>query len=333
MTSKYSFTLLIQELEGEKQTNTYNLNNSYTFNHTYDLNNSYTFNHTYNRNHHIPIVNGYGGYIYNLNNSYKLNHHIPIVNGYGGYIYNLNNSYKLNHHIPIVNGICNLNHHIPIVNGICNFNHHIPIVNGIYNLNNRYILNLKVKETKRNFLVHRVLIKELNNVRQGTAATKTRAEIRGGGKKPWRQKGTGKARAGSNRSPLWRGGGVSFGPKPKNYKKKINKNEWRLALQTLLVNKKNSIILVGDTFNIFNQTYRTKNFFKNLENLSVPKKEKILFIVPFYFQNLLISTKNLKNVKIVQANCLNIKNIIDSKTIITCVESLKKIEEIYGKRK
>ena len=297
MTSKYSFTLLIQELEGEKQTNTYNLNNSYTFNHTYDLNNSYTFNHTYNRNHHIPIVNGYGGYIYNLNNSY------------------------------------NLNHHIPIVNGICNFNHHIPIVNGIYNLNNRYILNLKVKETKRNFLVHRVLIKELNNVRQGTAATKTRAEIRGGGKKPWRQKGTGKARAGSNRSPLWRGGGVSFGPKPKNYKKKINKNEWRLALQTLLVNKKNSIILVGDTFNIFNQTYRTKNFFKNLENLSVPKKEKILFIVPFYFQNLLISTKNLKNVKIVQANCLNIKNIIDSKTIITCVESLKKIEEIYGKRK
>lgn len=284
MTSKYSFTLLIQELEGEKQTNTYNLNNSYTFNHTYDLNNSYTFNHTYNRNHHIPIVNGYGGYIYNLNNSYKLNHHIPIVNG-------------------------------------------------IYNLNNRYILNLKVKETKRNFLVHRVLIKELNNVRQGTAATKTRAEIRGGGKKPWRQKGTGKARAGSNRSPLWRGGGVSFGPKPKNYKKKINKNEWRLALQTLLVNKKNSIILVGDTFNIFNQTYRTKNFFKNLENLSVPKKEKILFIVPFYFQNLLISTKNLKNVKIVQANCLNIKNIIDSKTIITCVESLKKIEEIYGKRK
>ena len=297
MTSKYSFTLLIQELEGEKQTNTYNLNNSYTFNHTYDLNNSYTFNHTYNRNHHIPIVNGYGGYIYNLNNSY------------------------------------NLNHHIPIVNGICNFNHHIPIVNGIYNLNNRYILNLKVKETKRNFLVHRVLIKELNNVRQGTAATKTRAEIRGGGKKPWRQKGTGKARAGSNRSPLWRGGGVSFGPKPKNYKKKINKNEWRLVLQTLLVNKKNSIILVGDTFNIFNQTYRTKNFFKNLENLSVPKKEKILFIVPFYFQNLLISTKNLKNVKIVQANCLNIKNIIDSKTIITCVESLKKIEEIYGKRK
>lgn len=284
MTSKYSFTLLIQELEGEKQTNTYNLNNSYTFNHTYDLNNSYTFNHTYNRNHHIPIVNGYGGYIYNLNNSYTLNHHIPIVNG-------------------------------------------------IYNLNNRYILNLKVKETKRNFLVHRVLIKELNNVRQGTAATKTRAEIRGGGKKPWRQKGTGKARAGSNRSPLWRGGGVSFGPKPKNYKKKINKNEWRLALQTLLVNKKNSIILVGDTFNIFNQTYRTKNFFKNLENLSVPKKEKILFIVPFYFQNLLISTKNLKNVKIVQANCLNIKNIIDSKTIITCVESLKKIEEIYGKRK
>jgi large subunit ribosomal protein L4 len=105
-------------------------------------------------------------------------------------------------------------------------------------------LQLNVLETSGNYLLHKDLLRHYNSQRQGTVSTKTRSEVRGGGRKPWRQKGTGRARAGSNRSPLWKGGGVTFGPKPKTVSIKLNKKERRLALQTLLYNKKNAILVI-----------------------------------------------------------------------------------------
>jgi large subunit ribosomal protein L4 len=102
-------------------------------------------------------------------------------------------------------------------------------------LNSDQELKLNVLERSGNYLLHKDLLRHFNSKKQGTVSTKTRSEVRGGGRKPWRQKGTGRARAGSNRSPLWKGGGVIFGPKPKKVTLKLNKKERKLALQTLLV--------------------------------------------------------------------------------------------------
>jgi large subunit ribosomal protein L4 len=106
-------------------------------------------------------------------------------------------------------------------------------------------LDLKVaREEASSHIVHRALVRQLNNARQGTVSTKTRAEVRGGGKKPWRQKGTGRARAGSSRSPLWRGGGVIFGPKPRDFSVKMNRKERRLALRTAFQSRAENLIVV-----------------------------------------------------------------------------------------
>ena len=106
-------------------------------------------------------------------------------------------------------------------------------------------LELKVaKDENANHIVHRALIRQQTNARQGNASTKTRAEVRGGGRKPWKQKGTGRARAGSNRSPLWKGGGVSFGPKPREFELKMNRKERRLALRTAIASRMEDLILV-----------------------------------------------------------------------------------------
>ena len=106
-------------------------------------------------------------------------------------------------------------------------------------------LELKVaNEENASHLLHRAVVRQLNNARQGNASSKTRAEVRGGGRKPWRQKGTGRARAGSIRSPLWRGGGVTFGPKPRDYSQKINRKERRLALRTALISRSEQLITV-----------------------------------------------------------------------------------------
>ena len=126
---------------------------------------------------------------------------------------------------------------------------------------------LKISKDNGMYLIHRALIKQLNNKRHGTAHTKTRSEVSGGGKKPWKQKGTGKARAGSIRSPLWKGGGIIFGPKNKKYQIKINKKEQQLALKTLFFNKfqQTSVIdSIGDNFEIPKTKYII-NIFKNLK--------------------------------------------------------------------
>lgn len=196
-------------------------------------------------------------------------------------------------------------------------------------------LNLSVPESynsptiqeKSNYLVYRALQAQYTNQRQGTTSTKTRAEVRGGGRKPWKQKGTGRARAGSNRSPLWRGGGVTFGPKPKNYNQKINKKEWRLSLRLLLLNKQKNITVI-ETSNF--KFLKTKDILKYIEDLINPPLKKIVIIVPKFEENMTRVIKNLKNIKLLQANCLNIKDILIANDILIYKESLKIIEETYN---
>ena len=196
-------------------------------------------------------------------------------------------------------------------------------------------LNLMVPEyfnsttitDKSNYVIHRAFQTQSTNERQGTASTKTRAEIRGGGRKPWKQKGTGRARAGSNRSPLWKGGGVTFGPKPKDYSQKINRKEWRLSLRLLLLKKQENILVV-DNFKM--DSFKTKDFAKTISDLGKNPLEKTVIVVPQIEDNLRRASKNLKNIRILQANCLNIKDLLLTKSIIIARESLKIIEETYN---
>lgn len=193
-------------------------------------------------------------------------------------------------------------------------------------------LNLKVQNEKSTYLIHRALVKQLIEHRQGNANTKTRSEVRGGGRKPWKQKGTGRARAGSKRSPLWKGGGVSFGPRTKKFQIKLNKKEWRLALQTLLFNKKESIIVVKDLCESFENIQKTQSFVDYLKKLAISNiTSKILIIVPQKSKGLIYSTQNIKNIDVILANSLNIKSLLDCNSILIATESLKIIEETYGK--
>ncbi|CAM9095406.1 unnamed protein product [Choristocarpus tenellus] len=191
-----------------------------------------------------------------------------------------------------------------------------------------YILLKKLYNyNTKNYIIHRAFITQRHNKRYGTANTKTRAEVRGGGKKPWRQKGTGRARAGSNRSPLWKGGGVSFGPKPKIYFNKINRKEWRLGLRNLLLGKKNNIIIINDFENISN---KTNNILKQLKILNINLNEETLLIVPKIEKNLFKAINNIKTINITLAENLNIKQLLTTKHLIITVKSLKLIEETYN---
>ena len=209
----------------------------------------------------------------------------------------------------------------------------VKSLNGEENLES-VILNLKLpvhfnSETNvdtSNFIIHRAFQTQLNNERQGTVKTKTRAEVRGGGRKPWKQKGTGRARAGSNRSPLWKGGGVSFGPKPKIYCNKINRKERRLAIGALLTKKYNDITVINS---LKITSLKTKHFLESINNLGINLSEKITIILPIWDLNLIYATRNLKNITLVRANNLNIKQLLLTKYIVTTVESLKIIEETY----
>lgn len=218
------------------------------------------------------------------------------------------------------------------INEIINFS--IKNINGEQEKDS-VTLNLKVPEyynstevaDKSNYIIYRAFQTQATNERQGTTSTKTRSEVRGGGRKPWKQKGTGRARAGSNRSPLWKGGGVTFGPKPKEYSQKINRKEWRLSLRLLLL-KKQEIITVVDNFDV--NSFKTKDLVKILFDLGTKNSEKTVIIVPKIEENLRRASKNLKNIRILQANCLNIKDLLLTKSIIIAQESLKIIEETYN---
>jgi large subunit ribosomal protein L4 len=195
-------------------------------------------------------------------------------------------------------------------------------------LNSTQELTVKVFEKSGNYLLHKDLLRHFSSQKQGTVSTKTRSEVRGGGRKPWKQKGTGRARAGSNRSPLWKGGGVIFGPKPKKVFLKLNKKERKLALQTLLYNKKNSILIIENLENEITEP-KTKNFLKICKDCAVDLNQKILVIVSNKSTPLKLSTQNLQNVELISASNLNTLSLLKAKQIILTPLAINYIKEIY----
>lgn len=189
-------------------------------------------------------------------------------------------------------------------------------------------LTLTVSETSGNYLLHRDLLRHHSSQRQGTVSTKTRSEVRGGGRKPWKQKGTGRARAGSNRSPLWKGGGVIFGPKPNKTFLKLNKKERQLALRTLLYNKKNNIV-VFENLETEAIEPKTKSFLNICQNCSINLDQKILVIVSKKTMQLKLATQNLKNVELISASNLNTFSLLKAKQIILTPLAINDIKEIY----
>jgi len=195
-------------------------------------------------------------------------------------------------------------------------------------LDSTHELKLNVLEKSGNYLLHKDLLRHLQSQNQGTLSTKTRSEVRGGGRKPWRQKGTGRARAGSSRSPLWKGGGVSFGPKPKRVNLKLNKKERRLALQTLLYNKKNNSITIENLENEINEP-KTKTFLKICQDCTINLDQKVLVIVSKKTTPLKLSTQNIKNVELISASNLNTYSLLKAKQIILTPSAISDIKEIY----
>lgn len=189
-------------------------------------------------------------------------------------------------------------------------------------------ITLKVLENSGNYLIHKNILRHHILKRQGTISTKTRSEVRGGGRKPWQQKGTGRARAGSNRSPLWKGGGVIFGPKPRKKLIKLNQKERKLAIRTLLYNKRKSISVVND-FEILFKSPKTKVFLEFCEKYPFDLKQKTLIIVSEKTAALKLATRNLKNVELISASTLNTLSLLKSKQIILTPLSLNLIKEIY----
>ena len=195
-------------------------------------------------------------------------------------------------------------------------------------LDSSHELKLNVLENSGNYLIHKDILRHYASQKQGTVSTKTRSEVRGGGRKPWRQKGTGRARAGSNRSPLWKGGGVIFGPKPKTINFKLNKKERRLALQTLLYNKKDNLLIIENLENEMN-TPKTKTFLKICQDCGINLNQKLLIIVSKKTIPLKLSTQNLKNIELISASNLNTLSLLKAKQVILTPSAVNDIKEIY----
>ena len=191
-------------------------------------------------------------------------------------------------------------------------------------------LELRVaKEENASHIVHRALTRQMNNARQGNASTKTRSEVRGGGRKPWRQKGTGRARAGSIRSPLWRGGGVIFGPKPRDFEVKMNKKERRLALRTAFQSRTEDIIVVEEFAEQF-QRPKSKELLSAISRWGIEPDTKVLLILPEPQPNVYLSGRNIELVNVILATSLNVYDVLAADKIIVTSTAIAKIQEIYG---
>lgn len=175
-------------------------------------------------------------------------------------------------------------------------------------------------------LVHKAVVSQLANKRQGTQSAKTRSEVSGGGKKPWKQKGTGHARQGSTRSPQWTGGGVVFAPKPRDYSIKLNRKEKQLALKSALTSRvqENKFIVVDE---IKLDSIKTKNFAEALTSLKV---NKALVILNENDQNVVLSAKNIPTVKTALTNTINVFDILKYDTIVIDKAAVATIEEVYA---
>jgi len=174
------------------------------------------------------------------------------------------------------------------------------------------VLALDISEDNANYIIHRALKHQNILAHQYTSSSKTRSEVRGGGRKPWKQKGTGRARAGSNRSPLWKGGGVIFGPKPKIVQHKLNKKEFQLALRTLLYNKKENLF-VFENFEIGN--CKTKEFLNLVKQVNKDINEKTLIILSDANDPIQLAVRNLPLVETLLVTNLNIKALLKAKQI------------------
>ncbi len=192
-------------------------------------------------------------------------------------------------------------------------------------------MDLKVaKETSSADLIHRAVLRQLANKRQGTASTLTRSEVRGGGRKPYKQKGTGRARQGSIRTPLRPGGGVIFGPKPRSYNLDMNRKERRLALRTALMSRISDIKAVEDFGSTLDKP-KTREIVNGLSRLGIEKTEKVLIILDIPSDVIKKSINNIEKVKLIAADQLNVFDILNANKLVIGQSAINKIKEVYSK--
>ena len=200
----------------------------------------------------------------------------------------------------------------------------------VFNLKGEEVKELTLKdsvwkvEVNENVVKDAIVLAQASN-RQGTASTKTRSEVSGGGRKPWKQKGTGNARQGSTRSPQWPGGGIVFGPKPRNYDLKQNRKERRLALKSVLTSKlQDKELVVVENLNV--ETNKTRDFNAILNNLNI--NGKVLIVSSEENENLFLSSRNNQSVALVATNEINVLDLVATDYLLIDEASVKKIEEV-----
>ncbi|NLM96777.1 MAG: 50S ribosomal protein L4 [Halanaerobiaceae bacterium] len=203
-----------------------------------------------------------------------------------------------------------------------------------YDINGKQVGEIELSDSIFNedineHAVHQVVTAQLAKIRQGTASTKTRGEVSGGGKKPWRQKGTGRARAGSIRSPLWVGGGTVFGPKPRSYDKKVPKKVKKLALRSILTDKvQTDSLIVLD--NLVFEEPKTSKMVELLKALDL-EGAKVVIVIPEKDSNLYLSARNIPCVKTLVVDALNAYDLLNNDYLIVLNEAIEKIEEVLAK--
>ena len=201
----------------------------------------------------------------------------------------------------------------------------------VYNMNGKEVGTIELNDAVfgvevNEHLVHMAVVQQLANNRQGTQKAKTRSEVSGGGRKPWRQKGTGHARQGSTRAPQWTGGGVVFAPVPRDYSFKLNKKEKRAALKSALTNAVNTNkLIVVDELKF--AEIKTKNFANVMANLNV---EKGLVVLAENDANVVLSARNMANVDTTLINTLNVYDVMKAKKVVLTKDAVAKIEEVYA---
>ncbi len=202
----------------------------------------------------------------------------------------------------------------------------------VYNIEGKKVSDLELKEEifgikPNEAVVHSVLVNYLANQRQGTQSTKTRSEVRGGGRKPWRQKGTGRARQGSIRAPQWIKGGIALGPKPRSYKYRVNKKEKRLAIKSILSSKVlEKDLLIVDKFDF--KEIKTKQMANAMKNLKV--EDKALIMLATGDEKVQKSARNLEGVRTISVATINVFDLLKYKKLVLTVDTVKKLEEVYA---
>ena len=202
----------------------------------------------------------------------------------------------------------------------------------VYNMQGKKVSDVELNEAvfgiePNENVVHSALVNYLANQRQGTQSTKTRAEVRGGGRKPWRQKGTGRARQGSIRAPQWIKGGIALGPKPRSYSYRINKKEKQLAIKSLLSAKVlDNELTVVDKLEV--KEPKTKVMAKALADLKV--EGKALIILADKNENVLRSSRNIEGVKTIELNTINVFDLLNCNKLVLPLDTVKKLEEVYA---